>query len=109
MMHSQSQQVKSNQYFLLPIDQHWVRLELHTDMLVHRLAMQVEPSDSSYMPSLVVVSGGDTIHSLKELKTINIGAVETEVVLLQDLTEVSALLSLTQQAICYWSNIRIIT
>ena len=65
-----------------------MRLELHADMLVHRLVMQVEPSDSSYMPSLVVVSGGDTVHALKELKTINIGAVETEVVLLQDLTEV---------------------
>lgn len=68
--------------------QHWIRLEMHTDVLVHRLAMQVEPSDSSYMPSLVVVSGGDTIHSLKEIKTINIGAADTEVVMLQDRQEV---------------------
>ena len=38
--------------------QHWIRLELFPDVLVHRLKMMVDPADSSYMPSLVVVSGG---------------------------------------------------
>lgn len=38
--------------------QHWIRLELFPDVLVHRLKMIVDPADSSYMPSLVVVSGG---------------------------------------------------
>lgn len=42
-------------YFTL---QHWIRLELFPDVLVHRLKMIVDPADSSYMPSLVVVSGG---------------------------------------------------
>lgn len=37
--------------------QHWIRLELFPDVLVHRLKMVVDPADSSYMPSLVVVSG----------------------------------------------------
>lgn len=37
--------------------QHWIRLELFPDVLVHRLKMTVDPADSSYMPSLVVVSG----------------------------------------------------
>lgn len=37
--------------------QHWIRLELFPDVLVHRLKMMVDPADSSYMPSLVVVSG----------------------------------------------------
>lgn len=41
-------------YFAL---QHWIRLELFPDVLVHRLKMIVDPADSSYMPSLVVVSG----------------------------------------------------
>jgi hypothetical protein len=50
--------------------------------------MRVEPSDSSYMPSLVVVSGGDTLSTLKELKTINIGMTDDTVVLLQDVNEV---------------------
>ncbi len=62
---------------------------MQTDVLLNRLYMRVEPSDSSYMPSLVVLSGGDSIHSMKELKTVNIGATETLVTLLQDLTEVT--------------------
>ncbi len=68
--------------------QHWIRLEMQQDVLINRLYVRVEPSDSSYMPSLVVVSGGDSIHSMKELKTVNIGATETLVTLLQDVTEV---------------------
>lgn len=36
---------------------HWIRLEIFPDVLVHRLKMIVDPADSSYMPSLVVVSG----------------------------------------------------
>lgn len=32
-------------------------MELFPDVLVHRLKMVVDPADSSYMPSLVVVSG----------------------------------------------------
>ena len=51
--------------------------------------MRVEPSDSSYMPSLVVVRGGESIHNLRELKTVNIGSTETLVMLLQDITEVN--------------------
>ncbi|KAL4836913.1 hypothetical protein H8958_009353 [Nasalis larvatus] len=35
---------------------HWIRLEIFPDVLVHRLKMIVDPADSSYMPSLVVVS-----------------------------------------------------
>lgn len=41
--------------------QHWIRLELFPDVLVHRLKMTVDPADSSYMPSLVVVSGKITL------------------------------------------------
>lgn len=62
---------------------------MQADILVSQLYMRVEPSDSSYMPSLVVVSGGETVHTLKELKTVNIGATETLVMLLQDMTEVN--------------------
>ncbi len=41
------------------------------------------------MPSLVVVSGGDSIHNLREVKTVNISATDTLVTLLQDCTEVT--------------------
>ena len=70
---------------------HWIRLEMQADILVKRLYMRVEPSDSSYMPSLVVVSAGDSINNMKELKTINIGPTDTLVTLLQDLSEVQSL------------------
>ena len=61
---------------------------MQADVVVNRLYMRVEPSDSSYMPSLVVVSGGDSCHTMKELKMVNINASETLVTLLQDVSEV---------------------
>nr|XP_057930113.1 E3 ubiquitin-protein ligase HERC2 isoform X6 [Doryrhamphus excisus] len=66
---------------------HWIRLELFPDVLVHRLKMVVDPADSSYMPSLVVVSGGSSLNNLIELKTININPTDTTVLLLSDCTE----------------------
>uniref|UniRef100_A0A8C6ITP0 HECT-type E3 ubiquitin transferase n=1 Tax=Melopsittacus undulatus TaxID=13146 RepID=A0A8C6ITP0_MELUD len=66
---------------------HWIRLEIFPDVLVHRLKMIVDPADSSYMPSLVVVSGGNSLNNLIELKTININPTDTTVPLLNDCTE----------------------
>ena len=97
---------------------HWIRLEIFPDVLVHRLKMTVDPADSSYMPSLVVVSGsafvhsetlvchttkpaglipspppsllgGNSLNNLIELKTININSTDTTVPLLSDCAEVS--------------------
>lgn len=59
------------------------------DILLHRLYMKVEPSDSSYMPSLVVISAGDTLSSMKEIRAVNITSSESVVTLLQDLNDVS--------------------
>uniref|UniRef100_A0AAY4E4J6 E3 ubiquitin-protein ligase HERC2 n=1 Tax=Denticeps clupeoides TaxID=299321 RepID=A0AAY4E4J6_9TELE len=66
---------------------HWIRLELFPDVLVHRLKMVVDPADSSYMPSLVVVSGGNSLNNLIELRSININPTDTTVSLLNDCTE----------------------
>ncbi|KAI8508669.1 E3 ubiquitin-protein ligase herc2, partial [Branchiostoma belcheri] len=66
---------------------HWIRLELQPDIIVHRLRMQVDPADSSYMPSLVVISGGDLLSNLKEIRTVHVSATDTLVTLLQDITE----------------------
>ncbi|XP_071496413.1 E3 ubiquitin-protein ligase HERC2-like [Diadema antillarum] len=66
---------------------HWIRLEMHADVLLHRLRMMVDPNDSSYQPSLIVVSGGDTISGVRELKTIRVSPSESMVTLLQDCTE----------------------
>ena len=62
---------------------------MHSDILINRLFMRVEPSDSSYMPSLVVLSGGESAHNLRELKTVHVGPTETQVLLLHDKTEVN--------------------
>uniref|UniRef100_A0A452GSK3 HECT-type E3 ubiquitin transferase n=1 Tax=Gopherus agassizii TaxID=38772 RepID=A0A452GSK3_9SAUR len=66
---------------------HWIRLEIFPDVLVHRLKMIVDPADSSYMPSLVVVSGGNSLNNLIELKTININPADTTVPLLSECIE----------------------
>ncbi|GIY42322.1 e3 ubiquitin-protein ligase HERC2 [Caerostris extrusa] len=52
---------------------HWIRLEMQPDVLIHHLHMTVDPSDSSYMPSLIVVNGGPSLSSMKELQTIVVG------------------------------------
>lgn len=62
---------------------------MQPDVIVSQLCMRVEPSDSSYMPSLVVISVGDSVANLKEIKTVNVGSSETLVTLLTDMTEVS--------------------
>ena len=69
--------------------QHWIRLDMQPDILINRLYMEVDPSDSSYMPSMVVVSGGEFVHNLKELRTVHISSSDTLVTLLQDVTDVS--------------------
>ncbi|KFM56578.1 E3 ubiquitin-protein ligase HERC2, partial [Stegodyphus mimosarum] len=66
---------------------HWIRLEMQADILVHHLHMKVDPSDSSYMPSLIVVSGGPSFSSMKELSTIHVGQNDTTVHLLCEQSE----------------------
>ncbi|XP_054389812.1 E3 ubiquitin-protein ligase HERC2-like [Pongo abelii] len=73
--------------FVLVFLKHWIRLEIFPDVLVHRLKMIIDPADSSYMLSLVVVSGGNSLNNLIELKTININPSDTTVPLLNDCTE----------------------
>ena len=50
--------------------------------------MQVEPSDSSYMPALVAILAGDTVGGLKELKQVSIPSSSRESILLSGMTEV---------------------
>ncbi|CAH1402584.1 unnamed protein product [Nezara viridula] len=70
-----------------PQGKHWVRLDMQPDILIHSLRMRVDPADSSYMPSLVVVSGGPNYVSLQELSTIYIKNSDTVVTLLSDMKE----------------------
>lgn len=61
---------------------------MQPDILIHSLRIRVKPVDSSYMPSLVVVSGGPNYVSLQELSTVYIKNNDTVVTLLSDMKEV---------------------
>ncbi|KAK9875133.1 hypothetical protein WA026_005926 [Henosepilachna vigintioctopunctata] len=64
---------------------HWIMLEIFPDIVIKSLKMGVDPSDNSYMPSSVVVSGGISINSLTELNVVHIKNHDTSVVLLSNL------------------------
>ncbi|XP_039287848.1 E3 ubiquitin-protein ligase HERC2 [Nilaparvata lugens] len=66
---------------------HWIRLEMQEDIVVQSLSIRVDPADSSYMPSLVVVSGGPSFSTMHVLSTTNIHATSTMVSLLTHLRE----------------------
>lgn len=56
--------------------------------------MGVDPSDSSYMPSVVVVSGGNSVGSLTELNVVNVRNTDVTVTLLSNMNQVNYLLIL---------------
>ena len=55
---------------------------------------KVEPSDSSYMPSLVEVKMGHTVGGLRELKKVSVPSSAREAVLLTGMTEVGPMFTL---------------
>ena len=69
--------------------QHWIRLEMQPDVAIHSLRMIVDPADSTYMPSLLVISGGDSLAAggLKEITTVNVFNTDTIVNLLSNVKE----------------------
>ncbi|KAI8124136.1 putative E3 ubiquitin-protein ligase HERC2 [Lucilia cuprina] len=66
---------------------HWIRLEMHENVLVHSLTITVSPSDHSHMPSLVVTRVGDSIGNLKEYSWISIKNTDTTVPLMTDVRQ----------------------
>lgn len=50
--------------------------------------MGVDPTDSSYMPTVIVVSGGNSVSSLTELNVINVRNTDTSIVLLSNMEQV---------------------
>ena len=69
-------------------------MEMRSDICVARLSITVDPQDGSYMPSKVRLSVGDSFERIKEYKTLNVqlrGSEAGEMILLQDIREVSDL------------------
>ncbi len=50
--------------------------------------MEVSPLDASYMPSNVIIYGGQTVGGLKEIKQCNLPSNAKEFPLVTELTEV---------------------
>ena len=54
-------------------------------MIIQSLKLVVDPADSTYMPSLLVISAGDNLSALKEISTVNVYGTDTSVTLLSSL------------------------
>ncbi|XP_039436955.1 probable E3 ubiquitin-protein ligase HERC2 isoform X1 [Culex pipiens pallens] len=63
---------------------HWIRLEIHDQVFIQTLSINVDPDDYSHMPSLVVIRGGDSVATLKELHWVSINPTDVVVQLLND-------------------------
>ena len=66
---------------------HWIRLEMQEGVAVHTLRVQVDPADSTYMPSVVQVNVGDSVSALREITTVNLTPADTIVTLLSGVRE----------------------
>lgn len=66
---------------------HWIRLEMHENVLVHSLAMAVSSADFSHMPALVVIRAGDSAETLKDFSWVSVKPTDTNVQLLSDVRQ----------------------
>ncbi|XP_066141939.1 E3 ubiquitin-protein ligase HERC2 isoform X1 [Euwallacea fornicatus] len=63
---------------------HWIRLEIYPNIVVKSLKVGVDPADNSYMPSSIVINGGNNVRSLTELNSVSVKNQETTVLLLSN-------------------------
>uniref|UniRef100_A0A182QWD0 HECT-type E3 ubiquitin transferase n=1 Tax=Anopheles farauti TaxID=69004 RepID=A0A182QWD0_9DIPT len=63
---------------------HWIRLEMHDQVLVQSLSIIVDPDDYSHMPSLVVIRVGDDSFSMTDLRWVSINPTAVTMPLLVD-------------------------
>lgn len=66
---------------------HWIRIEIHENVLVHSLAITVNGTDCSHMPSLIVSRTGDTVDSLKDYSWVSIKPSDVNVQLFSDIRQ----------------------
>lgn len=62
---------------------------MQPNIAVEWLRLLVDPADSSYMPTLLVVSVGDSLTKMRELATVRVTPSDTWVTLIRSLKEVS--------------------
>lgn len=69
--------------------QHWIQLRMKKGTIVKKLSVTVDSSDDNYLPSKIVIQGGET-DNLRTLNTVNRDwevAEAGEIVLLENMTE----------------------
>ena len=78
---------------------------MNPDVLMHSLRIQVDPADSTYMPSVIVVSGGEMLSSMKEIVSVNISPTDRIVSLLSNLKEYLRYIEIGKLQFClhFWT------
>lgn len=66
---------------------HWIRLEIHENILIHLLSLNVSGEDGSHMPSLIVIRVGDSVETLKDYSWVSVKQTEAQIVLLSEMKE----------------------
>lgn len=66
---------------------HWIRLQMHDNMLVHTLAVVVSGNDGSHMPSLIIIRVGDAVDKLKDYSWVSVKQSDTNLLLLSEIKE----------------------
>ena len=68
--------------FHILITQHWIRLEIHQNILIEQLRLVLNPQDGSYMPTQVAIMAGNSVSELSEIKTVPVPVISSNQVLL---------------------------
>lgn len=68
--------------------QHWIRLEMQPDIVIKNLKVGVDPADSSYMPSVIIVGGGISTSVVEELNVVYVRHNDTSITILSNMDRV---------------------
>lgn len=66
---------------------HWIRLQMHENILVHTLSIVVSGADGSHMPSLIIIRVGDSMDKLKDYSWVSVKQTDTNILLLSEIKE----------------------
>lgn len=66
---------------------HWIRLQIHENILIHTLSITVNGSDGSHMPSLIIIRVGDSVDTLKDYSWVSVKQSDTSILLLSEIKE----------------------
>lgn len=69
---------------------HWIRLQMHDNILVHALSIMVNGADGSHMPSLIVIRVGSSVDDLRDYSWVSVKQTDTNLLLLSEIKEYHA-------------------